>query len=97
MVKIFAGILKLILFAALVILGIVFVSDDFMAQVDQKVGWIGNSAREEIVKRSPEVSQEISRKLKETKGELGLMYESFKKDYYPMVGNWFASLITSQK
>jgi len=77
------GIAKLLLFAALVVLGIVFVPDGFMDRVGRGIDSAGSYLSGEAAKRAPEIKQDISQQTQETKSEAVTLYQSFKEKYYP--------------
>jgi len=84
--------LKLAFLALFIVLGIVFVPDDFMSQVGQKVGAAANYLQEESSKRLPGLSEEFSRKVQDTKRDLGSLYLVVKEKYFVDLSQWAAGL-----
>lgn len=82
---------KLVLLAALVGLGVVFMPDDFMARIEQGVGSTGNYLQGEVSKRAPGLTLEFNRKVADTKRDAQIQYERLKENYLPAVGAWVLS------
>jgi ABC-type cobalt transport system substrate-binding protein len=91
MAKIVSAIIKLALLALVIVLGIVFVPDSFMKQVNQKVTVATDFARAEVSKRTPGLQEEFNRKVKETKGDIENLYQSLKEKYSGTVMGWASS------
>jgi hypothetical protein len=91
-----SGIFKLALLAGLVVLGIVFVPDDFMAQVERKVSVVGNYFQTEASKRGPGLAQEFSRKTQEMKADAGGLYKTVADKYFVEARDWVLGLFGLQ-
>jgi len=82
---------KLALLVAVVVLGIVFVPDDFMAKVERNVASAGNFIQGEASKRMPGLNEELNKKVKATKEDIGGLYRSFQEKTWPEIKNWISS------
>jgi len=80
--------------AALVVLGVVFISDGFMDRIERGVNAVGNYLQGESVKRAPALARDISQQTEETKGDLDNLYRSFKEKFLPMVNGWVYGLFS---
>jgi hypothetical protein len=70
-----AGIGKLILFIVIVIIGIILVSDGFMARIEQAVSQGEGFARGTLENRAPQITRDFSEQYQESKTEIvGLSY-----------------------
>jgi len=87
------GVFKLILFASLVVLGIVFIPDGVIDRVERGVDWTANYLQGEAAKRTPTVNHDISQQTQETRGDLGRLYQSIKENYLPAVGSWVGDFL----
>lgn len=83
------GIFKLVLLAALVVLGIVFVPD---AVVDQIRGGV-NAAKTYLWRgaeeRMPAIKEDVARQAEETKEDAQNLYQKFQQDKWPRFKSWF--------
>ncbi|MFZ3073902.1 MAG: hypothetical protein WA093_02100 [Minisyncoccales bacterium] len=86
------GAFKLALLALLVVLGVVFIPDGFMDRVAGGIDGTVNFLQGETAKRAPVIARDTARQFEETKADAGNIYQSFKEEYYPAVGDWFAGL-----
>jgi hypothetical protein len=85
------GILKLLLFAVLLVLGVVFVPDEFMERIERAAGVAGDYLSVEAQKRVPAVIQDVSRQAGETKGDAKNLYQSLTEKYWPAISGWISN------
>jgi len=85
-----SGLAKLALFAALVVLGIIFVPDDFVKRVEREVISAKDYLQSEAQKRFPNVERDISAQFAETKNDLDRLYQSFKEKTLPAAAKWIS-------
>lgn len=83
------SILKLLFFAALVLLGIVFVPDGFMDRVNRGIDSAFNYLSGQTTERMPKIKQDLSQQAQETKRDAQKLYSSFKEERWPVFKKWF--------
>lgn len=73
------GLAKLLIFAAILIGGVVFISDNFVALVGREVSQAGNYAGGALASREPAIRRDFSAQLAETKAEISGAYQNISK------------------
>lgn len=94
-IKLVIAVAKMLVLAALVVLAVVFIPDDFMANVDRQADKAGDFARGQFAERAPGVSQEFSRKVAETKEDALSAYQLFKEKYSSAIGSWMSRQVSN--
>jgi|GEM_PF-993359 len=90
-----SGIVRLAALVLLVVLGVVFVPDEFMDRLDRGVNAAVDYLRGESARRAPALAQDINQQAQETKGDLDNLYRSFKEKYLPAINGWVYGLFGS--
>lgn len=86
---------RLAAFAIVVVLGIVFVPQDFIAGIGCSVDNAGDFVQGEVSKRAPGIKQEFAKKFEETKIGVKDLYQAARENYFPAANEWFAGLFNS--
>ncbi len=72
----------------LIVLGIVFMPDDFVARAKDRLSGIGQFFQTEAAGYWPAISHDFDQKLDATLAELGKWWQFFKEKFFATVGNW---------
>jgi hypothetical protein len=86
-----SSVFKLALLVAVVVLGIIFIPDDFMAKVERNVAAAGSFIQGEASKRAPGLGEEFNKKIKSTREDMGRLYQTFQEKTWPEIKNWISS------
>jgi len=88
------GLAKLLLFAAIVIAGIVFISEGFMARVDLGVARVEDYARGVLQKKEPAITGDFSSQTQETKTEISNLYQNISGIAWNNFKSWISEKIS---
>lgn len=89
--KIILRIVGLLLLVVLIILGVIFVPDEFMARVRNAVNTAQVFVIGEVSRRAPQVTNALSQKTQSTRDELMNLYQSFKEKSLPVIRGWISN------
>jgi hypothetical protein len=79
---------QIALLAALVVLGIVFMPDDFVTNVKAKTAGAGQIFQTEVVGRWPAISRDLDQKFDATTAEIQKWYQIGREKFSATVGDW---------
>lgn len=80
--------IKIILLIALIVLGIVFMPNDFIVHLQERMVAAGESIKSEFSGRWPGISHEFNIKFVAAREEAGTLYQSVKEKFSQTIGNW---------
>jgi|GEM_PF-7027345 hypothetical protein len=81
---------RLVLFAAIVIAGIILISDGFMSRVDLAAKRVENYAGGVLGSNQPRISRDFSQQFVETKSEVLALYDNLSHNFFNRVRAWIA-------
>jgi len=81
-------IVKLVLLAAIVVLGIVFIPDDFVARLQRDFASARDGIQREVLTRLPAIGRELDVKYSAAKTEVVGFYQAATKKFSETVGSW---------
>ena len=84
----FRGLAKLLIFAAILVAGIVFLSDGFMARVGQGVFRVESYVRGVLDEKAPAINQDFSVQTRETTGQINDLYKNISWSAWNNFKNW---------
>jgi hypothetical protein len=84
------GFLKIVLLAALVMLGIIFVPDGIFDRIERGIDAAAGFFTGKVQENTPGVVQDASQQIQETKNEIQGFYQRIKDEYYPSFIDWLA-------
>lgn len=93
------SILKFVKFAllvGLVVLGIVFMPDDFVAHIKDCLAGVGQFFQNEVMGRWPAISHDLDQKLDSTLVELGKWWQVVKEKFSATIGDWVMEKINGK-
>ena len=84
----------MLIFAAILVAGIVFISDNFMARVDFAVGRIESYAGGLWASRGPAIDRDFSAQTQETKTDIGNLYQKVSGMAWNNFTSWVGQKIS---
>jgi hypothetical protein len=89
MVKFAKGLLKIAVLVLVVVLGIVFMPGGLMDWARAGFGSAKDYTSEQTARYAPGLESEFSRKVAQTKEDIGNLYKKTIEEYIPSVQDWF--------
>jgi hypothetical protein len=89
MFKIAKGLFKVAILVLIVVLGIVFMPGGLLDGAKAGISAAGVYVGRQIDKYMPGIAAEFSRKVAQTKEDIGNLYKKTTEEYIPTVQNWF--------
>jgi hypothetical protein len=88
MAEIVGRIIKLVLLLGVIVLGIVFMPDDFLARLQSGAASAREFVQGEVSNRIPAIGRELDTKFAATREEVISFYVSTKEKFSATVGKW---------
>ena len=93
--NIVSGLVKLLIFCAIIMAGIIFISDGFLARVELGVNRVQDYARGVVQNKGPAITQDFSAQTKETKTEIGNLSRNISWSAWNDFKSWVAQKISA--
>jgi predicted PurR-regulated permease PerM len=92
-----SSLLKIIFFLAIIVIGIICISDNLIAKIGDIFTQLGDSARGVIGQRLPGITRDFGQQFDELKTEVGKIGDNISNFFWNNIKNWISSRISEIK